>query len=190
MSIDIILDLFVITCLAVTIFFAVRLNQRLSTIYKSRDDLQAFLNQFSTSMEKADAGIKDLRGIGESVFKTAQEQMKTAEALKSDLEFLNERGEDIAQKLDRSIREARQYITYMQDQMPSQNQTHPISPKEAFHKPSGEQTGNPPSQQKSMPQNFRQHELHQKRAANESQISHEQRTTPTADVVQHLQNIR
>ena len=48
MSIDIILDLFVITCLAVTIFFAVRLNQRLSTIYKSRDDLQAFLNQFST----------------------------------------------------------------------------------------------------------------------------------------------
>lgn len=110
MNLPIILDLFVIICLAATIAFAIRLNKKLSTIYNSRNELQTFLNQFSKSMEKADAGIKDLRGIGESVFKTAQDQLKTAEALKSDLAFLNERGEDIAQSLDQHIREARSVI--------------------------------------------------------------------------------
>ncbi len=108
MSFDIILDMVVITCLAATIAFAVRLNKKLSTIYKSREDLQEFLNQFTASMEKADAGVKDLKGIGESVFKAAQDQMKIAQVLKDDLAFLNERGEDLAGRLDSSISIARQ----------------------------------------------------------------------------------
>lgn len=115
MTIDIILDLFVIICLGATIAFAIRLNNRLTMLYKSRDEMQAFLTQFSESMEKADAGIKDLRGIGESVFKTAQSQLKTAEALKADLGFLNERGEEIAQKLDSVISEARTHLKSVED---------------------------------------------------------------------------
>ena len=107
MSLDIVLDLVVIVCLAATIAFAVRFNKKLSTIYQSRQELQDFLNQFTASMEKADAGVKDLKGIGESVFKTAQEQMKVAAALKEDLAFLNERGEELAERLDNSIRGAR-----------------------------------------------------------------------------------
>ncbi len=114
MTLPILLDLFVVVCLAITIGFAIRLNKRLSAVYKSRQDLQNFLNQFSQSMEKADAGIKDLRGIGESVFKTAQDQLKTAETLKADLTFLNERGEEIAQKLDKSIREAREQMKVLE----------------------------------------------------------------------------
>ena len=114
MTLPILLDLFVVVCLAITIGFAIRLNKRLSAVYKSREDLQNFLNQFSQSMEKADAGIKDLRGIGESVFKTAQDQLKTAEALKADLTFLNERGEEIAQNLDRAIRDARSHLKTME----------------------------------------------------------------------------
>lgn len=107
MSFDIILDLIVIACLGATIIFAMRLNKKLATIYQSREELQEFLKQFTTSMEKADAGIKDLKGIGESVFKTAQEQMKIAGALKEDLAFLNERGEELAERLDNGIRLAR-----------------------------------------------------------------------------------
>ena len=110
MSFDILLDLFVILCLAVTIGFAWRLNKRLSIIYKSRDELQNFMIQFSASMEKADTSIKDLRSMGESVFKTAQNYMKTADELRSDLMFLNERGEKIAQSLDDQIRLAREFL--------------------------------------------------------------------------------
>lgn len=107
MSFDIILDLIVIACLGATIAFAVRLNRKLATIYQSREELQTFLNQFTESMSKADASIKDLRGIGESVFKTAQKEMDIARALKDDLAFLNERGEELAERLDGSIRIAR-----------------------------------------------------------------------------------
>src|SRR5690606_39537426 len=99
MSFDIILDLIVISCLGATIAFAVRLNKKLATIYKSREEIQAFLNQFTESMSKADASIKDLRGVGESVFKSAQKKMDDARALKDDLAFLNERGEELAERL-------------------------------------------------------------------------------------------
>lgn len=115
MSFDIILDLIVICCLGATIAFAVRLNKKLATIYKSREEIQAFLNQFTESMSKADASIKDLRGVGESVFKTAQKEMDDARALKDDLAFLNERGEELAERLDGSIRVARTLYKELED---------------------------------------------------------------------------
>jgi hypothetical protein len=115
MSFDIILDLIVICCLGATIAFAVRLNRKLATIYKSREEIQAFLNQFTESMSKADASIKDLRGVGESVFKTAQKEMDDARALKDDLAFLNERGEELAERLDGSIRVARTLYKELED---------------------------------------------------------------------------
>ena len=107
MSVPVIIDIVVISCLIATIIFAIRLNKRLSRIYKSRDELQEFLNQFTTSMQKADLSIKDLKGIGESVFKSAQGQMEQASVLKDDLAFLNERGNEIADKLDHTVREAK-----------------------------------------------------------------------------------
>lgn len=107
MSFTIALDLVVIAFLVVTIAFALRLNKKLIMVYQSREELQAFLAQFTTSMEKADHSIKDLKGMGESVFKTAQEQMVLAQTLKEDLGFLNERGEELAERLDVGIREAR-----------------------------------------------------------------------------------
>lgn len=116
MSFDIILDMVVIVCLGATIAFAILLNKKLATIYKSREELQEFLKQFTASMEKADAGVKDLKGIGESVFKAAQEQMKIAAALKEDLSFLNERGEELAERLDNGIRLARTLGKDLEDQ--------------------------------------------------------------------------
>jgi len=115
MSFDIILDLIVISCLGATIAFAVRLNKKLAAIYKSREEIQAFLTQFTESMSKADASIKDLRGVGESVFKTAQKEMDDARALKDDLAFLNEREEELAERLDGSIRVARTLYKELED---------------------------------------------------------------------------
>ena len=115
MSFDIVLDLIVISCLGATIAFAVRLNKKLATIYKSREEIQAFLNQFTESMSKADASIKDLRGVGESVFKSAQKEMDDARALKDDLAFLNERGEELAERLDGAIRVARTLYKELED---------------------------------------------------------------------------
>lgn len=107
MTISIILNLFIIGCLISIILYAVLLNKRLASVYKNREELQHFLHQFTLSMQKAEENIQDLKGIGEGVFKDAEFQMKKAEALKDDLSFLHERGEDLAEKLDSIIRVAR-----------------------------------------------------------------------------------
>jgi Domain of unknown function (DUF6468) len=108
MNFSIILDLVVIVCLISTIIYAILLNKRLTAVYKSRDELQGFLQQFTTSMQKADANIQDLKGIGESVFRDAEVQLEKAAVLKDDLCFLNERGEELAERLDNAIRSARE----------------------------------------------------------------------------------
>ena len=105
--IEVILDFVVIICLGVTIGFAVILNKKLTTLYESRSELEAFLSNLTSSMTKAEANIKDLKGAGESVFKTAQEQMVKGTALKDDLVFLLQRGEELAQQLENHIRSAR-----------------------------------------------------------------------------------
>lgn len=108
MSLDVILDLIVIVCLAVTVGFAVILNKRLSRLYESRAELQNFITQFASSIQKADQHIRDLKMMGETVFHTATEQMGKATALKDDLLFLIERGEDLAVRLEDNIRAARE----------------------------------------------------------------------------------
>jgi hypothetical protein len=108
MTFSIILDFVVIICLISTIIYAILLNKRLTAIYKSREELQGFLHQFTTSMQKADANIQDLKGMGESVFKEAEVQLEKAAVLKDDLCFLNERGEELAERLDNAIRVARE----------------------------------------------------------------------------------
>lgn len=108
MSLDVILDLIVIVCLAITVGFAVILNKRLSRLYESRAELQAFITQFASSIQKADHHIRELKMMGETVFHTATEQMGKATALKDDLLFLIERGEDLAVRLEDNIRAARE----------------------------------------------------------------------------------
>lgn len=105
-----ILDFVVIICLGVTVGFAIVLNKRLTVIHESRQDLQNFIEQFTQTMAKTEANVRDLKGVGESVFKTAQEQMQKGEALKDDLIFLLKRGEDIAQNLEDNIRTGRDLI--------------------------------------------------------------------------------
>ena len=107
MSIELVADVLVIVFLCVTIGFAVKLNKRLMAFYQDRQELQEFMDQFTLSLSRADSQIKDLRGLGESVFKSAQEQTQKAQALRDDLVFLMQRGEDLAQTLESGIRSAR-----------------------------------------------------------------------------------
>lgn len=107
MTFDIILDLVVILSLIITIAFAIRLNKRLSKLYESRAEMQTFFDQFATSLAKAEINIKELQNVGESVFSKACQELKRAETLREDLAFLNERGDELAEKLDQSIRVVR-----------------------------------------------------------------------------------
>lgn len=115
MIVEIVVDLLVLICLGITLLAAFQLNKKLVLMYKNKKELEQFLDQFTKSMQKADQHIRDLKGIGDSVFKTAQTEMDRAAALKDDLMFLTQRGDDLASSLETQIRQARDVLRALQE---------------------------------------------------------------------------
>lgn len=107
MTFPVLLDLIVVSLLIATIVYAVMLNKRLTTLHQNRHELQKFLENFTASLNKAEASVKDLKGAGASALNAVLEQLTKATTLRDELTYLVERGEDIAEKLDESIRHGR-----------------------------------------------------------------------------------
>ena len=104
MTSSIIMDLIAVTLLIATLIYVFILNQQLK---KNRHQLETFIVNFSSSLNRAESTIKELRELKETVLKSLSEQRLKASALKDELSFLLERGESIAQQLENEIREAR-----------------------------------------------------------------------------------
>ncbi|ARN84516.1 DUF6468 domain-containing protein [Candidatus Nucleicultrix amoebiphila] len=107
MNLTVILDFLITALLIATIGYAFLLNRRLMVLYKSREDLQNFIKNFSASLLKAEAGVKELKETGRNLFASIEDQTKNTKTLKDDLVFLIERGEDIAKRLDELISKSR-----------------------------------------------------------------------------------
>jgi hypothetical protein len=101
------LSIAVILLLAVTLFHAVRLERRLGVLKRDRAALEALVKGFNDATIRAEAATARLRGAAEGAGKALSAQLEGAESLKSDLAFLLERGESLADRLDGSVRSAR-----------------------------------------------------------------------------------
>ncbi|OJX12287.1 MAG: hypothetical protein BGO77_03820 [Caedibacter sp. 37-49] len=104
MTFSIIMDLIAVTLLIATLIYVFILNQQLK---KNRHQLETFIVNFSSSLNRAESTIKELKELKETVLKSLSEQRLKASALKDELSFLLDRGESIAQQLENEIREAR-----------------------------------------------------------------------------------
>jgi hypothetical protein len=102
------LSIAVILLLAVTLFHAVRLERRLGVLKRDRAALEALVKGFNDATIRAEAATARLRGAAEGAGKALSVQLEGAENLKSDLAFLIERGESLADRLDAGVRSARQ----------------------------------------------------------------------------------
>lgn len=107
MSFALLFDIVVAFLLLATIIFAVILNRKLSMIHNSREELQALLDHFSKSLNRAEDGILELRKAANSIGEGLDSQIKKTVTLKDDLAFLIERGENLANQLEEGIRKAR-----------------------------------------------------------------------------------
>jgi hypothetical protein len=101
------LSIAVILLLAATLFHAVRLERRLGVLKRDRAALEALVKGFNDATIRAEAATARLRGAAEGAGKALSAQLEGAESLKSDLAFLIERGEALADRLDGSVRTAR-----------------------------------------------------------------------------------
>jgi len=89
--------------LLVMIIYAVQLNRRLSRLQADKAYLQKMIASFNQATERAEASINRLRTAALEASESLQANTKLAKELRSDLSFLIDRAENMADRLEGSI---------------------------------------------------------------------------------------
>lgn len=96
--------------LLVMIIYAVQLNRRLSRLHADKAHLQKVVASFNQATERAEASINRLRTAALEANESLQANTKLAKELRSDLSFLIDRAEGMADRLEGSIGASRSNI--------------------------------------------------------------------------------
>jgi len=131
------LEILLVALLAATLFHALRLERALGVLKRDRGEMQALVDGFTGATRHAEAGIDRLRGAVDGAGRSVASQIQQAATLQQDLGFLIERGEALADRLDRLVREARPLNTAPRDARTVENFAHPAPamPEESAHEP-------------------------------------------------------
>ena len=89
--------------LLVMIIYAIQLNRRLSRLQADKAYLQKMIMSFNQATERAEASINRLRTAALEASDSLQVNTKLAKELRSDLSFLIDRAEGMADRLEGSI---------------------------------------------------------------------------------------
>lgn len=114
-----VLDVAIILLLVPTIVYAVILNRRLSALRNSRDELAKVVGNFNEATMRAEAGIPKLKKATLDANSALQERVEKAHSLRDDLAFMIERAEEMADRLDGSVRAGRSADTAPATSTPS-----------------------------------------------------------------------
>jgi len=106
-DVSVILDIVIAVLLVAMIYYAVLLNRSLSTLKKSKDELQSLLGGFEESTVKAEMAINRIKVEATDNSVSVKELIKEADRLREDLQFLVDRGEGVADKLEGGITQSR-----------------------------------------------------------------------------------
>jgi len=101
------LDLAIILLLVPTIIYAVILNRRLSTLRKSRGELAKVVSSLNEATMRAEAGIPKLKKATHEANSALQDRVEKAHSLRDDLAFMIERSEEMADRLEGTVRTGR-----------------------------------------------------------------------------------
>ncbi len=112
MTFDTALSLIIIALLIPTITYAVILNRRLSALRKSRDEFAKVVANFNDAILRAEAGIPKLKKVTNEASMALKDRVEKAQSLRDDLAFMIERAEEIAVKLESSVRVARSEASF------------------------------------------------------------------------------
>jgi len=104
---DWLLELALIILLVATLFHAVRLERALGVLKRDKAELQKLVAGFNASTQHAEAGVARLRAAADGAGKHVAQQIETARSVQSDLEFILDRGERLADRIDNLVRSGR-----------------------------------------------------------------------------------
>ena len=106
-EISILFELLVAGMLAVMIYYAWRLNEKLSNLQNDKAELERLLANFGESTERAEASVQRLKGNASESGQVLEEKVVKAVTLRDELAFMIERANNMADRLEKTINSGR-----------------------------------------------------------------------------------
>jgi hypothetical protein len=106
-TLSIILDIVVAGLLVATIAYATILDRRIRQLRSARGEIETMVVGFNTATARAESAIGDLKDGTEAGARELKPLMATARQIADDLQFLVERGNELADRLDVGVGAAR-----------------------------------------------------------------------------------
>ena len=106
-SFELIINLVIIGLLIPTIIFAYRLNKNLSILRQNQKSLSQLVQSLNEATFKAENSIPKLKSVTKHSSEGLKEVVDSAKTLKDDLTFINERADNLADRLEVMIKDGR-----------------------------------------------------------------------------------
>nr|WP_321984395.1 DUF6468 domain-containing protein [uncultured Lichenicoccus sp.] len=101
------LEALLIGLLVMVLFHALRLERALGVLRRDRSELEKLVAGFNDSTRQAEGSIERLRSVADGAGRQIARHVEQAKVLKNDLTFLSDRGEKLADQLDKLVRQGR-----------------------------------------------------------------------------------
>lgn len=106
-SLELIINLIIIGLLIPTIVYAYRLNKNLTILRQNQNSLAKLVSALNDATFKAENSIPKLKSVTEHSSNDLKEVVDSAKELKDDLMFINERADNLADRLENVIKDGR-----------------------------------------------------------------------------------
>lgn len=108
MTLTLAIDGIVSVLLVITIGYAIVLNRRLKALRRDKAELQALVKTLAEASQSAEAGVQALKQAAEDVGRQLEKKVQDARSLRDDLAYMVDRGGDLADRLEGTIRTRRE----------------------------------------------------------------------------------
>lgn len=110
-----ILDGVILVFLAVTIFYASRLTIFLKNFRQSRSTVEKLIKDLSNAIDKAELAIHDMHENSRNAENNLQSIVSEASFLSDELRFINETGDNLADRLQKLAEKNRELVDQLED---------------------------------------------------------------------------
>lgn len=106
-SLELLINIIIIALLVPTIVYAYRLNKNLNILRQNQNSLSKLVDALNDATFKAENSIPKLKSFTEHSSEGLKEVVDNAKELKDDLLFINERADNLAERLEHVITDSR-----------------------------------------------------------------------------------
>ena len=99
-----------------TIIYAYKLNKNLTLLRENQNSLSRLISSLNDATVKAESSIPKLKNVTEASSQSLKDVVDNAKTLKDDLTFINERADNLADRLENVIHDGRQIKTQPQSE--------------------------------------------------------------------------